>query len=344
MDFFEQKKRNEEEIRKFIIDFLYNDLYLNGEKSIDGCPRNLMKFLSEKRDRAIKYQTTDEYSTYLYNKFEKIEESTNPLFLNWKEKGYPLLTSKCEEPNLKFVFDFSFSIIRNQYEESYSKYYESFKPVLYGNNKIVDYLNSAKNLIQKDSQVFEIEVIDFLNYYYMVNANCDIYQEFINTIETTKRCISDFIFLYIEYYVYKRFWFEYLLNKENEPTYNNESNKTREKLKTNFSEEELKRIFNELVEQKYISCDEDLFLSCFGYKKEEKEDKIVWMKIKTEFEIFISEIVQKERNPVNKEMCLPRKKINCWFVDVRKKPIKPTPKSKRSCGIDEYPIYEIIHP
>ena len=207
MDFSEQKKRNEEEIRKFIIDFLYNDLYLNGEKSIDGCPRNLMKFLSEKRDRAIKYQTTDEYSTYLYNKFEKIEESTNPLFLNWKEKGYPLLTSKCEEPNLKFVFDFSFSIIRNQYEESYFEYYESFKPALYGNNKIVDYLNSAKNLIQKDSQVFEIEVIDFLNYYYMVNANCDIYQEFINTIETTKRCISDFIFLYIEYYVYKRFLF-----------------------------------------------------------------------------------------------------------------------------------------
>ena len=248
MDYFEQKKINEEEIRKFIIDFLFNELYLNGEKSIDGCPRNLMKFLSEKRDRAIKYQTTDEYSTYLYNKFEKIEESTNPLFLNWKEKGYPLLTSKCEEPNLKFVFDFSFSIIRNQYEESYSEYYESFKPVLYGNNKIVDYLNRAKNLIQKDSQVFEIEVIDFLNYYYMVNANCDIYQEFINTIETTKRCISDFIFLYIEYYVYKRFWFEYLLNKENEPTYNNEGStqvvkKEQEKQKVEIDVKAFKEYF-----------------------------------------------------------------------------------------------------
>ncbi|MFV0599849.1 MAG: hypothetical protein ACK5M0_09040 [Bacteroidales bacterium] len=170
-----------------------------------------------------------------------------------------------------------------------------------------------------------------------------IYQEFINTIETTKRCISDFIFLYIEYYVYKRFWFEYLLNKENEPTYNNESNKTREKLKTKFSETELIRIFNELVKNKYISCDLDLFLSCFGYR-DEIEDKIIWKSTYVQFEIFISEIVQKEENPLNKEMCLPRKKINCWFVDVRKKPIKPTPKSKRSCGIDEYPIYEIIHP
>ncbi|MEA5100801.1 MAG: hypothetical protein VB011_09875 [Bacteroidales bacterium] len=341
MDFFEQKKRNEEEIRKFIIDFLYNDLYLNGEKSIDGCPRNLMKFLSEKRDRAIKYQTTDEYSTYLYNKFEKIEESTNPLFLNWKKKGYPLLTSKCEEPNLKFVFDFSFSIIRNQYEESYSEYYESFKPVLYGNNKIVDYLNSAKNLIQKDSQVFEIEVIDFLNYYYMVNANCDIYQEFINTIETTKRCISDFIFLYIEYYVYKRFWFEYLLNKENEPTYNNESNKTREKLKTKFSETELIRIFNELVKNKYISCDLDLFLSCFGYR-DEIEDKIIWKSTYVQFEIFISEIVQKEENSLNDTLCFPRKKINLWFLNKKSKEINVAKKINNR--FDTYPIYKIIHP
>ena len=132
-------------------------------------------------------------------------------------------------------------------------------------------------------------------------------------------------------------------NEEKEIDIENNS-KMREPLKTNFSEEELKRIFNELVEQKYISCDEDLFLSCFGYKKEEKEDKIVWMKIKTEFEIFISEIVQKEKNPVNKEMCLPRKKINCWFVDGRKKPIKPTPKSKISCGIESYQTYKIIHP
>lgn len=297
MDFFEQKKRNEEEIRKFIIDFLYNDLYLNGEKSIDGCPRNLMKFLSEKRDRAIKYQTTDKYSTYLYNKFEKIEESTNPLFLNWKEKGYPLLTSKCEEPNLKFVFDFSFSIIRNQYEESYSKYYESFKPVLYGNNKIVDYLNSAKNLIQKDSQVFEIEVIDFLNYYYMVNANCDIYQEFINTIETTKRCISDFIFLYIEYYVYKRFLFEYLLNKENEPTYNNENNKTNEYIDFSNIVENKKSILIEIHtlihDKEIINCTITEFLqavTCANFK-----NLSIKKKSKTYFLIYRLSIILGEK-------------------------------------------------
>ncbi len=118
---------------------------------------------------------------------------------------------------------------------------------------------------------------------------------------------------------------------------------TREILKTKFSETELIRIFNELVKNKYISCDLDLFLSCFGYR-DEIEDKIIWKSTYVQFEIFISEIVQKEENSLNDTLCFPRKKINCWFVDVRKKPIKPTPKSKISCGNESYQIYKIIHP
>lgn len=118
--------------------------------------------------------------------------------------------------------------------------------------------------------------------------------------------------------------------------------KKREPLKTNIAETELKRIYNELVEQKYISCNEDLFLSCFGYKKEDKEDKIVWMKIKTEFEIFISEIVQKEKNIVNNKDSLPRKKINSWFIDKNFKEIEAV--KKISCGVDTYKIYNIIYP
>ncbi|MFA6825158.1 MAG: hypothetical protein WCR38_06075, partial [Bacteroidales bacterium] len=109
------------------------------------------------------------------------------------------------------------------------------------------------------------------------------------------------------------------------------------------SETELIRIFNELVKNKYISYDLELFLACFGFG-EDNEENIIWKSSQVEFEIFISELVQEEENPVNKEMCLPRKKINCWFVDVKNKPIKPTPKNKISCGNKSYKTYKIIHP
>lgn len=128
----------------------------------------------------------------------------------------------------------------------------------------------------------------------------------------------------------------------NEITKNNKTNESRETLKTELSKEELIRIFNELVEKKYISDDIDLFLSCFGFK-EDKRGKIIWKSTKVEFEIFISEIIQKEENPVSKDMCLPRNKINCWFIDKYNKPIKSVPKTKISCGIDTYNTYKIVH-
>ncbi|MBP1646531.1 MAG: hypothetical protein H6Q16_2109 [Bacteroidetes bacterium] len=116
---------------------------------------------------------------------------------------------------------------------------------------------------------------------------------------------------------------------------------SREILITNFSSIEINRIFNELVNQKYIDDNLDLFLSCFGFS-EDKEGKIVWKSTKVEFEIFISEIVEKEENPVNKAMCLPRKKINNWFMDQNSNSIEAV--RNINCDEKSYPIYKIIHP
>ena len=123
----------------------------------------------------------------------------------------------------------------------------------------------------------------------------------------------------------------------------NNAKKSRETLKPKLSKDELTQVFNKLVEKKFISDDLELFLACFGFG-EDNEKNITWKSSQVEFEIFVRELVQEEGNPVNKEMCLPRKKINCWFVDVRNKPIKPTPKNKISCGNESYQTYKIIHP
>lgn len=248
----ETKEKNEQEIRKFIIDFLFNDLFLNVDKSIDGYPRNLMKFLSEKRDRAIEFNKTEKFSNELYNKLEEINENTNRLFLRWKEIGYPLLTTKCKEPNLMYVFDFSFTIIRNKYKSLSFEYKSSFTHIWYDNFEIVDYLDGAKTLIHKEGKVFEIEVIDFFYYIYMVNANIDIYQVFLDTIEETKKEIKDFIFLYIEYYVYKRFMLELInitkkeldnIDESIEKQYNQIPNNNSKDTPNNIDIEALKEYF-----------------------------------------------------------------------------------------------------
>lgn len=127
----------------------------------------------------------------------------------------------------------------------------------------------------------------------------------------------------------------------NKITKNNKTNDSRETLKTELSKEELIRIFNELVEQNYIDDSLSLFLSCFGYS-EDKEGKIIWKSTKVEFEIFISEIIQKEENPVNKVMCFPRKKINYWFMDQNSNSIEAV--KNINCDEKSYQIYKIIHP
>lgn len=134
-----------------------------------------------------------------------------------------------------------------------------------------------------------------------------------------------------------------IVEEESNTDIENNAKKSRETLKPKLSKDELTQVFNKLVEKKFISDDLELFLACFGFG-EDNEKNITWKSSQVEFEIFVRELVQEEKNPVNKEMCLPRKKINCWFVDVRNKPIKPTPKNKISCGNESYQTYKIIHP
>ena len=126
----------------------------------------------------------------------------------------------------------------------------------------------------------------------------------------------------------------------NNPTYSSNPNE-RLALQTSLSQEQLKELFNKLVEKRYIEASENTFLACFGYR-DEIEDKIIWKSTYVQFEIFISEIVQKEENSLNDTLCFPRKKINLWFLDKKSKEINVAKKINNR--FDTYPIYKIIHP
>jgi len=324
----ETKKINEEKIRKFIIDFLYDDLFLNADKSIDGYPRNLMKFLSDKRDRAIEFNKTEKFSNELYNKLEEINENTNTLFLSWKEKGYPLLTTKCKEPNLMYVFDFAFTIIRNQYKSLSFKYNASFTPIRYDNFEIVDYLDGAKTLIHKKGKVFEIEVIDFFYYLYMVNANLDIYQEFLDTIEETKNEIKEFLFLYIEYYVYKRFMLELInitkkeldnrdenIEKQEEESKNNKdinvfSNSNSSLQVGNYDEERTKNLYKECNNVVFKYCKLEDFVNSLNNPDEcnlEVKNKSLLFVLYTHFSNFFESEAEIKRDKLNEKFGIDKK-------------------------------------
>ncbi len=187
-----------------------------------------------------------------------------------------------------------------------------------------------------DEPIFNTDVNNInkiINQYNLINNN----YQFIDNLFSTERKGEIYLFerrddIYIDNLICD------LLSKDNISN----AKESRETLKTEFSEEELIRIFNELVDIHFISDDLELFLACFGFG-EDNEENITWKSSQVEFEIFVGEIVQEEENLKNNIMGLPRTKINSWFVDKKNKPIKPTPKSKIRCGIESYKTYKIIH-
>lgn len=112
-------------------------------------------------------------------------------------------------------------------------------------------------------------------------------------------------------------------------------------LQTSLSHEQLKELFNKLVEKRYIEASESTFLACFGYYAGETNNQTIkWLKTAVEFEILLKNIVTKENNIKNSTQGLPRKKIEKWFVDRNNKVINPQKKITN----DEkgYPIYLLI--
>lgn len=129
-------------------------------------------------------------------------------------------------------------------------------------------------------------------------------------------------------------------NQSTNPAYSSNPNE-RLALQTSLSQEQLKELFNELIEKGYIEASENIFLSCFGYKEGESYNQTIkWLKKLVEFEILLKNIVTKENNPKNSTLGLPRNKIEKWFVDKKNKVIK----AQKNITNDEkgYPIYLLI--
>lgn len=159
--------------------------------------------------------------------------------------------------------------------------------------------------------------------------------------------------LYVNFTTYiQDFGFKGMLDKDNNdsnqstnPAYSSNPNE-RLALQTSLSQEQLKELFNELIEKGYIEASENIFLSCFGYKEGESYNQTIkWLKKLVEFEILLKNIVTKENNPNNSTPGLPRKKIKKWFVDKNNKVIKA--QKKITNDESSYQIYsllqEIIH-
>lgn len=216
-----------------------------------------------------------------------------------------------------------------KYKFTHSKYVSINDLIIFGRKLMLELLQikmyqgtKMVDILDEDKELIDGYIKGYLSIYDRC-VNIDLYNKYLTDT-------NGLLFL-LEYIKEEIFH-----GKNQEKT-----KESRETLNTNFSEIELIRISNELVNQNYISNDLDLFLSCFGYR-EEKKGYIIWKSTNTEFEIFISEIVQKEVNPVNQLKALPRNKINLWFLDIKSKQINPV--KKMSCGIKTYNIYKIIHP
>lgn len=219
------------------------------------------------------------------------------------------------------------------------------------------YLMNFLRLRIKDKYTGEINAIpdiedNIANMLNLLDDNTNNTNKLFDITTATKQNFKAFHNIHIDI-VFKYNNYTYLLEnlikkeivnkgKEESNTDIRQASKKREVLNPICEEAELIRIFNELVKQKYISCDLNLFLSCFGCKEDENNDKIIWKSTYVQFEIFISEMVQKEKNSVNYTLGLPRKKINLWFVDKKKKEINVTKTIPNA--LKTYPIYKLIYP
>lgn len=126
----------------------------------------------------------------------------------------------------------------------------------------------------------------------------------------------------------------------NNPTYLSNPNE-RLALQTSLSQEQLKELFNKLVEKRYIEASENTFLACFGhYAGESYNQTIKWLKKLVEFEILLKNIVTKENNSNNSIPGLPRNKIEKWFVDKKNKVIKA--QKKITNDESSYQIYSLL--
>ena len=171
---------------------------------------------------------------------------------------------------------------------------------------------------------------------------CLFYKELIDLLDI------DDIDKYVEFTDYvQRLEYEgrlsidkYDSNQSTNPAYSSNPNE-RLALQTSLSQEQLKELFNKLVEKRYIEASENTFLACFGYYAGETNNQIIkWLKTAVEFEILLKNIVTKENNPKNSTLGLPRKKIKKWFVDKNNIVIKP--QKKIANDNKSYPIYLLI--
>lgn len=154
--------------------------------------------------------------------------------------------------------------------------------------------------------------------------------------------------LYVNFTTYiQDFGYKGMLDKDNNdsnqstnPTYLSNPNE-RLALQTSLSQEQLKELFNKLVEKRYIEASENTFLACFGhYAGESYNQTIKWLKKLVEFEILLKNIVTKENNSNNSIPGLPRNKIEKWFVDKKNKVIKA--QKKITNDESSYQIYSLL--
>ena len=148
--------------------------------------------------------------------------------------------------------------------------------------------------------------------------------------------------LYVNFTTYiQDFGYKGMLDKDKNDSNQSTNPNERLALQTSLSQEQLKELFNKLVEKRYIEASENTFLACFGhYAGESYNQTIKWLKKLVEFEILLKNIVTKENNPKNSIPGLPRNKIEKWFVDKKNKVIKA--QKKITNDESSYQIYSLL--
>ncbi|MFV0501663.1 MAG: hypothetical protein ACK5MH_08760 [Bacteroidales bacterium] len=275
---------------------------------------------------------TDDLEKEFKKKFTELNYK-NDLIRLWIEASMPLLTTQKSYEDYYIDNPATYPLFNNIPFFYLDFQFDRLLCIDRDNDKkIISIFEGLDVFPKKNLPLKEIDVIDFLYELYIVDVKTRRYIKRMFDDE-----IKEFLEQYIIYNTY-RYYYYVLLSKKAEKTL---LSNQRDTLKSKVTQDELKRIYNEL-KIRYIDCSLELFLACFGYETDKHSDFIIWKESKVQFDIFIQEIVEKVINPKNDEYIFPRSVIKCWFRDKDENEIK---KQKRiNNAHNQYPIYKIIHP
>lgn len=210
MNYLEQVEENKKAIKAEIIEYVALECIRNS-KGIANYYYEVEFRLNNELSISKEVNDRNNYLDFLNKKLEEVFRSNNPLTVKWRVIQYPLLTTLEKEYNLFFEFDSILKIKRGTNKKENKGGFMNIPS--YYNYEIIDYLEGMKPLLNKDNELKEIDVIEFLCNHYYIYSDVKYYEseEFHKNM---KDDIKEFLFTYIDYILYSKYKADYINSKQ----------------------------------------------------------------------------------------------------------------------------------